>query len=130
MSFFQKKTGIYHNSSLLQLKTNILVPLHKKLINRIRNDNIPFLISTNPRWRPLCEASPPPPLRKSRTCHNHHVVETFFSGPWNLEYISITNFLNRMCLSTQNPTWLPYWLALLAQMPRLSDVQLLFHMGI
>ena len=47
----------------------------------------------------------PPPLRKSRTCHNHHVVETF----WNLEYISITNFLNRMCLSTQNLTWLPYW---------------------
>ena len=35
----------------------------------------------------------PPPLRKSRTCHNHHVVETFFSGPWNLEYISITIFL-------------------------------------
>ena len=33
-------------------------------------------------------------------------------------------------LSTQNPTWLPYWLALLAQMPLLSDVQLLFHMGI
>ena len=73
---------------------------------------------------------PLPPLRKSRTCHNHHVVETFFSGPWNLEYISITNFSNRMCLSTQNPTWPPYWLALLAQMPRLSDVQLLFHMGI
>ena len=22
----------------------------------------------------------PPPLRKSRTCHNHHVVETFFQG--------------------------------------------------
>ena len=120
---------MYHNSSLLQLKKNILVPLHKKLINRIRDDIIPFLISTNPRWRPLCEALPPP-LRKSRTCHNHHVVETFFSGPWNLEYISITNFLNRMCLSTQNPTWLPYWLALLAQIPRLSDVQLLFHMGI
>ena len=72
----------------------------------------------------------PPPLRKSRTCHNHHVVETFFLGPSNLEYISITNFLNRMCLSTQNLTWVPYWLALLAQMPRLSDVQLLFHMGI
>ena len=72
----------------------------------------------------------PPPLRKSRTCHNHHAVETFFLGPWNLEYISITNFFNRMCLSTLNPTWLPYWLALLAQMPRLSDVQLLFHMGI
>ena len=49
----------------------------------------------------------PPLLRKSRTCHNHHVVETFFLGPWNLEYISITIFLNRMCLSKQNPTWLP-----------------------
>ena len=73
---------------------------------------------------------PPPPLIKSITCHNHHVVETFFSDPWNLEYISITNFFNRMCLSTQNPTWLPYWLALLAQVPRLSDVQLFFHMGI
>ena len=23
---------------------------------------------------------PPPPRRKSRTCHNHHVVETFFQG--------------------------------------------------
>ena len=34
-----------------------------------------------------------------------------------------------MCLSTQNPTWLPYWLALLAQVPRLSDVQLLFSYG-
>ena len=22
----------------------------------------------------------PPPLRKSGTCHNHHVVETFFQG--------------------------------------------------
>ena len=51
----------------------------------------------------------PLPLRKSRTCHNHHVVETFFSGPCNLEYISITNLFNRMCLSTQNSTWLPYW---------------------
>ena len=71
-----------------------------------------------------------PPLIKSLTCHNHHVAETFFSKPWNLEYIPITNFFNRMCLSTQNPTWLPYWLALLAQVPRLSDVQLLFHMGI
>ena len=72
----------------------------------------------------------PPPLIKSLTCHNHHVVETFFSEPWNLEYISSTIFFNRMCLSTQNPTWLPYWLALLAQVPQLSDVQLLFHMGI
>ena len=72
----------------------------------------------------------PHPLIKSLTCHNHHVVETFFSGPWNLEYISITNIFNRMCLSTQHPTWLPYWLALLAQVPRLSDVQLLFHIGI
>ena len=129
-SFFQKKPGIYHNSSLLQLKKNILVPLHKKLINRIRNDIIPFLISTNPRWRPLCEACPPPPSEN----HVHAIIimllKLFFSGPWNLEYISITNCLNRMCLSTQNPTWLPYWLALLAQMPRLSDVQLLFHMGI
>ena len=71
-----------------------------------------------------------PPVRKSLTCHNHHVVETFFSEPWNLEYISITNFSNRMCSSTQNPTWLSYWLALLAQVPRLGDVQLLFHMGI
>ena len=71
-----------------------------------------------------------PPLRKSLTCHSHHVVETFFSELWNLEYISITNFFNRLCLSTQNPTWLPYWLAPLAQVPRLSDVQLLFHMGI
>ena len=34
-----------------------------------------------------------------------------------------------MCLSTQNPAWLPYWLALLAQVPRLSDVQLLFSYG-
>ena len=41
----------------------------------------------------------PPPLRKSLTCHNRHVVETSFSEPWNLEYISITNFFNRMCLS-------------------------------
>ena len=72
----------------------------------------------------------PPPLRKSPTCHNHHVVETFFSEPWNLEYIFITIFFNRLCLSTQNPAWLPYWLALLAQVPRLSDVQLLFHIGI
>ena len=114
---FSKKNRSIPQFLTFAVKKNILVPLHKKLINRIRNDIIPFLISTNPRWRPLCEASPPP-LRKSRTCHNHHVVETFFSGPWNLEYIPITNFLNRMCLSTQNPTWLPYWLALLAQMPR------------
>ena len=75
-------------------------------------------------------SSVPPPLRKSPTCHNHHVGETFFSELWNLEYISITNFFNRMCSSTQNPAWLPYLLALLAQVPRLSDVQLLFHMGI
>ena len=72
----------------------------------------------------------PPPSEN----HVHAIIimllKLFFAGPWNLEYISITNFLNRMCLSTQNPTWLPYWLALLAQMPRLSDVQLLFHMGI
>ena len=47
----------------------------------------------------------PPPLSKN------HLHGTFFSEPWNLEYISITNFFNRMCLSTQNPTWLPYWLA-------------------
>ena len=60
----------------------------------------------------------------------HHVGKTFFSEPWNLEYIFITIFFNRMCLSTQNPAWLPYWLALLAQVPRLSDVQLLFHIGI
>ena len=51
---------------------------------------------------------PPPPLTKSPTCHNHHDVQTFFSEPCKLEYISITNFFNRMCLSTQNPTWLPY----------------------
>ena len=35
----------------------------------------------------------PPPLIKSPTCHNHHVVKTFFSEPWNLEYIFITIFL-------------------------------------
>ena len=46
----------------------------------------------------------PPQKKKSPTCHNHHVVETFFSEPCNLEYISITTFFNRMCLSTQNPT--------------------------
>ena len=75
----------------------------------------------------------PPPLRKSRRGLHAIIImllKLFFQAPWNLEYISITNFLNRMCLSTQNPTWLPYWLALLAQMPRISDVQLLFHMGI
>ena len=66
--------------------------------------------------------------------HLHAIIimllKLFFSEPWNLEYISITIFFNGMCLSTQNPAWLPYWLALLAQVPRLSDVQLLFHMGI
>ena len=72
----------------------------------------------------------PPPPQKITYMPNHHDVETFFSEPWKLEYISITICFNRMCLSTQNPTWLPYWLALLAQVPRLSDVQLLFHMGI
>ena len=44
----------------------------------------------------------PPPLRKSRTCHNHHVVETFFSGPWNLEYIPITIFLNVLINTKSN----------------------------
>ena len=130
--FTLKKTGVYPNSSLLQLKkyfgASTYVLRHKKLINRIRNDIIPFLISTNPRWRPLCEAPPPPSEN-----HLHSIVimslNFFFSEPY-LEYISITNFFNRMCSSTQNPTWLPYWLALLAQVPRLSDVQLLFHMGI
>ena len=54
------------------------------------------------------------PLRKSLI---------FFSEPWNLENIS-------MCLSTQNPTWLPCWLTLLAQVPGFSDVQLLLHLEI
>ena len=72
----------------------------------------------------------PPPRSEN---HLHDIIimllKLFFQS--NLEYISIANFFIRMCLSTQNPTWLPYWLALLAQqVPRLSDVQLLFHMGI
>ena len=75
----------------------------------------------------IMSSFPPPP---QKITYNHHVVKTFFSEPWNLEYISITNFFYRMRLSTQNPAWLPYWLALLAQVPRLSDVQLLFYMGI
>ena len=62
---------------------------------------IPFLISANPRWRPLCQASPPP-LEN----HLHAIIimllKLFFGA---MEYI----FFNRMCLSTQNPTWLPYW---------------------
>ena len=70
-----------------------------------------------------------PPLRKSLTCHNYHVVETFFRAMESRIYFH-HQFFNKMCLSTQNPTWLPYWLALLAQVTRLSDVQLLFHMGI
>ena len=62
--------------------------------------------------------------------HQYFIILNLSTEPWNLEYISITNFFNRMCLSTQNPTWLPHWLALLAQVPRLSDVQLFFYMGI
>ena len=73
---------------------------------------------------------PPPPPTSENHVHAIIIMLLKLFDPWNLEYISITNFLNRMCLSTQNPIWLPYWLALLAQMPRLSDVQLLFHMGI
>ena len=41
-------------------------------------------------------SSVPPPLIKSLTCHDHHVVETFFSEPWNIEYIFITNFFIRI----------------------------------
>ena len=52
---------------------------------------------------------PPPSENHLHTIIIMLIVETFFSEPWNLEYISITNFFNRMCLSTQNPTWLPYW---------------------
>ena len=82
------------NSSLLQLKkyfgafTHVLG--HKKLINRIRNDIIPFLISTNPRWRPLCQASP---LSEN---HLHAIIIMLlklFSELWNLEYITITILL-------------------------------------
>ena len=87
----------------MQLKKNILVPLlrHKKLINRIRNDIIPFFISTNPRWRPLCPAVPPPPSEN----HLHAIIimllKLFFSEPWNLEYISITNFFIGMCTKSR-----------------------------
>ena len=128
-----EKTGVYHNSSLLQLNKNILVPLHiytkaQKAYQQDQKWYHSFSYLHKSKMATIMWSVTP--LRKSLTCHNHHVVETFFSEPWNLEYISITNFFNRMCLSTQNPTWLPYWLALLAQVPRLSDVQLLFHMGI
>ena len=55
---------------------------------------------------------PPPPPSEN---HLHAIfiimalLLKLFSEPWNLEYISITNFFNRMCFTTQHPTWLPYW---------------------
>ena len=73
--------------------------------------------------------------------HLHAIIilllKIYFTEPWNLEYISITKIFNIVCLAifnivclSQNPTWLPYWLTLLAQVPRLGDVQLLFQMDI
>ena len=103
---FSKKQGYTTISQILQLKTHVR---HKELINMIRNYIIPFLITTHPRWRPRSQAFPP--------SENHLyaiiiIFETFFSEPCNLEYISTTNFFYIMCLSAQNPTWMPYWLPL------------------
>ena len=69
----------------------------------------------------------PPPTSENHLHAMIIILLKLFSEPWNLEYISITTFLNIRCLSAQRPAWLPYSLTLLAQVPRLSDVQLLLH---
>ena len=66
---------------------------------------------------------PPPPSEN----HLHAIIlmmlKLFFRAMESRIYFHHQFFFNRMCLSTQNPTWL-------VQVPGLSDVQLLFHMGI
>ena len=78
----------------MQLKKNILVPLHMSQGTKSSSTGSEMLSSLflSPQIQDGDHyVKRPPPRRKSPACHNHHVVETFFSEPWNLEYISITN---------------------------------------
>ena len=72
----------------------------------------------------------PPPLRKSPTCHNHHVVKTFFQSHRIQNIFPSPIFLIECAYQHKIQHGCHIGLALLAQVPRLSDVQLLFHIGI